>query len=172
VPQRVAERHPHVFRLEDSGLQDTHSLVVCHPISLHSVILLPLSPGISRQNLVDVVEWLSSSRTILHATSTISVPVAEHALQHDVSNPLFKVKMLEPSTSGYIDKKYTRVVLVQDGIQQDAQVNGVRATLSDEDDSSSIYDIDEHFLSNMVDLRMHSTAEVRVYTIAQQYSKD
>lgn len=70
--------------------------------------------------------------------------------------------MMEPATSGYIDTKVTRVVMVQHNLYEPngTAANGYASDLSDEDEES-VYDIDERFLSNMVDSRVDSDAQVR-----------
>ncbi len=71
---------------------------------------------------------------------------------------------MEPATSGFVEKASTRVVLVHPSSRQEPQVNGIHsdhtAESSSDEDADSLYDIDERFLSNMVDSRVNTGTQV------------
>ncbi|KAI0693875.1 P-loop containing nucleoside triphosphate hydrolase protein [Cytidiella melzeri] len=158
VPRAWAVQYPHLFSIEDAQLRDTHSLAIAYPICLRTVVLQSVSPGRAREDGAHLVDWLSTSRTILCAGSIVFAPLPSTAAEGDLTTSPFKVKMAEPATSGYVDRHYTRVVLVQENTQQKTHINGIPSTPHDDDDDS-VYDIDERFLGNMVDSRVNSGAE-------------
>lgn len=168
LPKIWINRYPHIFRIEDAQLKDTHTLRIARPICLSNIVLQPISPGASREDGSGVVDWLSSTRTIVHLGDTISAQSPLASAEENSLQRRFRIKMMEPSATGYIDKSSTRVVLIDPGVRPEAQVNGFQADThapSDED-TDSLYDIDEQFLGNMVDSRVNARAEVgsRSYT--------
>lgn len=162
LPKTWIDRYPHLFRPEDAQLKDTHTLRITHPICLSNIVLQPISAGASREDGSLVVEWLSSTRTIVHLGDTISAPSPLVPEENTSPQHRFKIKMIEPSATGYVDKSSTRVVLIDPGVRPETKVNGFQADFhapSDED-TDSLYDIDEQFLGNMVDSGVNARAEV------------
>lgn len=162
MPKTWIDRYPHIFRTEDAQAKDTHSLTPAHPTAFCSIVLQPITAGTTKEDGANLVEWLSSSKTIVHAGTTLSVWSIDSVTEG--SSPKFKVKMMEPATSGFVEKAITRVVLVHPNSRQEPQVNGIHndsiAESSSDEDADSLYDIDERFLSNMVDSRVNDGMQV------------
>lgn len=126
-------------------------------------MLQPVASDATPEDGTKLVDWLSSSKAIIHVGSTLSAESPRDGADNGTPSPRFKVKMAEPATSGYVDKSSTRVVLVQTQTWQEGHTNGVVGVpLASSDDDDSVYDIDERFLSNMVDSRVNGSIEVSI----------
>ncbi|KAI0086687.1 AAA-domain-containing protein [Irpex rosettiformis] len=134
---------------------------IAQPVCLRNIVLQPLALGVSREDGTRLVDWLSSTKTIVHLGSALSVHSSHNLVQGSSSWPKFQVKMMEPATIGYIDKATTRVVLVHPCSQLQVHANGIHSDpqASPDEDMDSLYDIDERFLSNMVDSRVNTRTE-------------
>lgn len=161
LPQAWTSQYSNVFSLEDAQNKHSHRVSAAHPVCLHTVVLQPVAPGTSRDDASRLIDWLSSTMTILKTGSTLNAKT-ENTAGSGVSFVQFKVNMTEPATSGYIDTCSTRVVLLQEPIQSQSTVRGDHDlhSISSDDDDGSIYDIDERFLSNSIDARVNSDVQV------------
>lgn len=162
VPRTWTHEYADTFQLEDAHTKNTYCITTIHPACLRNVVLQPLTASASASDATHLVHWLSESKFIVHIGSNIWVPSLDSAASPGSRGPQFKVHMMEPATSGYVEKSTTRVVMVQHASYERDSVhtNGITSNSSDEDEES-LYDIDERFLSNMVDSRVDSDVQVR-----------
>lgn len=161
VPHSWITECSDIFCLEDAQSSDTHYVTVAHPICLQTVVFQPLTPSTLTSDGARLVDRLSESKRILHLGSLVSVNSEDDAANPESQESTFHVKMTEPVGIGYLDKTITRVVMIQHNILDPGSVtvDGNVSTL-DEDDDESIYDIDERFLSNMIDSRVDAEMQV------------